>query len=99
MRPIDAEEIEKTLQDAADYAMNEKKDPMQAAAFDVARSLVVAASTVKADPMTHGRWEEAGVIGYERCSYCKNCYVPAGLATGTKWKYCPECGAKMDLEG
>lgn len=100
MRPIDADAIEKTLLDAADYAMNEKKNPMQAAAFDVVRSLVRAAPTVEPDPEKHGRWEDAGnVIGYERCSYCKNCYVPTGWGNRTKWKFCPECGAKMDMEG
>lgn len=100
MRPIDADAIAKTLQDAADFAMTEKKDPMQAAALDVARSLVMAAPTVEPEPEKRGRWEDAGnVIGYERCSCCKNCYVPADWVDGGKWKYCPECGAKMDLEG
>lgn len=99
MRPIDADAIEKTLQDAADFAMTEKKDPRQAAALDIARTLVAAAPTVEPESEKHGRWEKASVIGYERCSCCKNCYVPAGWANGTKWKYCPHCGAKMDMEG
>lgn len=100
MRPIDADAIEKALQDAADYAMTEKKDPIQAAALDVARMLVAAAPTIKIPTEKHGRWEEVkGIPGYKRCSYCKNCYIPAAWADETKWKCCPECGAEMDLEG
>ena len=99
MRPIDADAIEKTLQDAADYAMNEKKAPMQAAALDVARGLIMAAPTIKAEPVAHGRWEDGEAThGYKRCSYCKNCYIAESVPL-RKWNYCPQCGAKMDLEG
>ena len=57
----------------------------------------------------HGRWEEADWIecstndlyirtprGARRCSECKRCFKKELL-----WKdnYCPNCGAKMDLEG
>ena len=42
--------------------------------------------------VVHGSWE-TGRHCYE-CSVCKNGYI--GLP---KTKYCPNCGAKMDLEG
>lgn len=60
-------------------------------------------------PVRHGRWEEADWIecstndlyirtprGAHRCSECKRCFKKELL-----WKdnYCPNCGAKMDLEG
>ena len=61
-------------------------------------------------PVRHARWEEAdwvepdchgfGIIRTPkaalRCSNCKNCFKKELL-----WKdnYCPNCGAKMDLEG
>ena len=65
---------------------------------------VIEISTVR-----HGRWEEADWIecstndlyirtprGARRCSECKRCFKKELL-----WKdnYCPNCGAKMDLEG
>lgn len=51
--------------------------------------------TVDAEPVRHGRWKMR--IGYAvdyACSACK-CRLPFGLDTNTK--YCPSCGAKMDL--
>lgn len=53
--------------------------------------------TADVKPVKHGRWiceETLGIIslnGYE-CSICHN-------YNGRATKYCPNCGAKMDLEG
>ena len=45
------------------------------------------------EPVRHGRWGnyEPYYDGY-RCSYCKNTFR-------TWQRFCPSCGAKMDLEG
>ena len=48
-------------------------------------------------PVRHGRWIEKekytfGIM-YE-CSLCENRI----LDNGHPWNYCPNCGAKMDLE-
>ena len=66
--------------------------------------------TADVAPVRHGRWEEADWVEPDchgfvtiitpkaalRCSNCKNCFKKELL-----WKdnYCPNCGAKMDLEG
>jgi len=44
------------------------------------------------EPVRHGRWGnyEPYYDGY-RCSYCKNTFR-------TCQRFCPNCGAKMDLE-
>ena len=55
-----------------------------------------AAPTIDAEPVRHGRW-----IHYDgnqfRCSNCRQLeYIPRPC-----WRlkdYCPNCGAKMDLE-
>lgn len=39
-------------------------------------------------PVRHGRWKGDG-FGDFRCSLCDN-------AISGKYKYCPNCGAKMD---
>lgn len=55
---------------------------------------VVNAPTIEAEPVRHGRWfkKPAKYNGESRCSYCSEC-----LYTGRKsWKYCPNCGAKME---
>lgn len=56
------------------------------------------APTVDAVPVAHGRWVEKekytfGIM-YD-CSLCENRI----LDNGHNWNYCPNCGAKMDLEG
>ena len=48
---------------------------------------------IDAVEVVHGRWEFNANIGYD-CSYCgKN-----NPAFNCKSNYCPNCGAKMDLE-
>ena len=47
----------------------------------------------------HGRWEpRSDAPGFVRCSNCHDCNVYDDWIDGKKWKYCPNCGAKMDLE-
>lgn len=48
-------------------------------------------------PVVHGRWtaigaDKRGRGATYRCSACNGCYPYA-------CKFCPNCGAKMDLEG
>lgn len=52
------------------------------------------APTIDAKPVKHGYWKGKPIAGYSdvRCSKCGNVFMDN---TG-KWKYCPNCGAKMD---
>ena len=52
--------------------------------------------TIEAEPVRHGRWiERPFLLGTSNfCSLCDSFY---GMPHG-KFKYCPNCGAKMDLE-
>ena len=63
------------------------------------------APIVDAEPVVHARWVEP--VPGDGFPYCGNCKAPAlnkGLFLNPKlmdWyktKYCPNCGAKMDLE-
>lgn len=57
------------------------------------------APAVDAEPVRHGRWEKAPQFTFMlRCSECKDVYVEDDWLVGHKWRYCPGCGAKMDLE-
>lgn len=52
--------------------------------------------TVDAEPVAHGRWiERPFLLGTTHvCSECGDYYgMPHGV-----FKFCPNCGAKMDLE-
>lgn len=42
-----------------------------------------------------GEWEDAKQHGLCRCSVCKDCYIEKDYITQAKWKYCPNCGARM----
>ena len=50
------------------------------------------------DPVKHGRWEDDH--DYIKCSVCgvsvKRDFVFFDIGD---WNYCPNCGARMDLEG
>lgn len=50
-------------------------------------------------PMVHGRWYRPLISGTKRKNpfcYCTNCAYPVKPKRASK--YCPSCGAKMDLE-
>ena len=51
-------------------------------------------------PVRHGRWINAYIRGqhHYRCSGCGE-YTEATWHSNFVYNYCPNCGAKMDLEG
>lgn len=49
------------------------------------------APAVDAEPVRHGRWENAKAPFHKKCSYCKSI-----LHMPRERNYCPDCGAKMD---
>jgi len=72
----------------------------KAAAMEVARRLVNAALTglrsYEAEPVRRGRWEFGSTLGHSWMK-CSNCLHSQSGWAGT-FSYCPNCGAKMDLE-
>ena len=64
---------------------------------DVA-NLLLHAPTISPDEVRGvGEWEDAKQHGLCRCSVCKDCYIEKDYITQAKWKYCPSCGAKMEV--
>ena len=52
------------------------------------------APTIKAEPVRHGRWvAQDNTFTRFMCSECKS------KNHHERTEYCPNCGAKMDLEG
>lgn len=50
-------------------------------------------------PVIHAKWEpRKDFRGFVTCSACHECNVYDDWSVSGKWKYCPDCGAKMDLE-
>ena len=63
-------------------------------AKNLLKKIIRSAPVADAEPVTHGRWvpfhsQAAGDIQY--CSACE-------IGFAARMKYCPNCGAKMDLE-
>lgn len=64
---------------------------------DINRQTIQNLPTIEAEPIKHGRWEMYGAITRGtlavptyRCSECKE------DTNNWFWRYCPNCGAKMD---
>lgn len=72
--------------------------------FDEVAEAIFNALTIEAEPVKHGRWREYNYPGQEcvYCSACKTEYYPDDLiviGVNDYPYYCPNCGARMDLEG
>ena len=67
------------------------KDDMQ----DQIRDMVSRFPAADVTPVRHGRWLPFHSTAAGDIQYCSACEI------GCTWKpnYCPNCGAKMDLEG
>lgn len=71
--------------------------------------LILESAVVDAEPIRHGKWEHGreisrGYIGdacigvqYEDWK-CSNCGIVCEQSDKPKYKYCPSCGCKMDLD-
>lgn len=58
---------------------------------------ILDAPTVDAVPVVHGRWKEADDGDGAVCSVCGEDFCNIYLEV-ERFKYCPNCGALMDLE-
>ncbi len=87
MRLIDAEETEtKLLEEAKKY-----RNGME---LGLVRAVYVIRDDVSVVEGRHGYWIGKPLAGYctVRCSYCRVSFE----GNSGRWKYCPNCGAKMD---
>lgn len=86
---IKREQVLKLLESAQawGWSMNTLYDEIQALPTD------------DAAPVVHAKWIESEIfdIGFWICSNCS--FVSEAIAAPKLYNYCPNCGAKMDLEG
>lgn len=66
-------------------------------ALAVAAGLTKNSPAADVAPVRHGHWRGKPTGRYEvlKCSVCGDCSPTAGIMP----RFCPNCGAKMDLEG
>lgn len=61
------------------------------------KTLLMRITSADVEPVVHGRWgnKKGGFFEFAACSLCGEEAPTAGITPN----YCPNCGAKMDLEG
>lgn len=65
--------------------------------FTEAHQVVLKQPTIEAEPVRHGKWHRTFVDGFNRWHFVYDC-SECGIRTETTTKYCPNCGAKMDVK-
>lgn len=95
MRLIDADALMKYFEGLA-VSLENVECFAAADAIQTAAETLKLAPTIDAEPVRHGRWidmrESHKDVPHIRCSECKS------VIYGLESRYCPNCGAKMDLE-
>lgn len=92
---IEKEALEVALNHRLNFLMAENGEyDHYTSGFDEAVTRVEDFPATDVAPVQHGRWLPQVVLGQKAwdCSECKTLGSP-------HWKWCPNCGAKMDLEG
>lgn len=59
---------------------------------------VEALPTIDAEPVRHGKWDDLCRGKVRLCSCCKHHFDNTCNDIDGNWIFCPNCGAKMDLE-
>ena len=99
MRLIDADRLNSIMQNVEQYfrqaGFSDDSTPLNICKM-IVEAVLNKSPTVDAVPLVHARWNHDGPaflggIDWYRCSSCGN-------RDAAEWmKYCPTCGAKMDL--
>lgn len=96
MRLIDVDEIHNLVRNLKKYMWSSpiSTDRKVMVSTDDIQFGVDKIPSADAEPVRHGHWLGKPIAGYAtvRCSNCKSAF----LENKGIWKYCPNCGAKMD---
>lgn len=88
MRLINADKLSEELKDLDLWCKDLRKP-----GIEQARCIVHEQPTIYAAPVVHARWlEDSGPMK------CSNCGLSSDIYYECDANYCPQCGAKMDLE-
>lgn len=99
-RYIDAEELAEKADRVLQSCKQANTVSLINAASEIFTLLLASAPTEDVEKVEHGRWVTLG--DSEMCSVCtctklKEFDTAYGKAIWSRSKYCPNCGAKMDL--
>ena len=68
---------------------------------DVFRRIIKSAPAADVAPVVHGRWEigkDHGEFGEAKCTACGGILLVKWSDRLSEYRYCPNCGARMDGE-
>lgn len=93
MRLIDADEVLKIVKH---FGLSNPASPGRHSGIaDIIYDRIAGLPIIEAaEPVRHGKWE----VGYFRDRVCSCCLHPDNFIKDFPHDYCPNCGAKMDLE-
>lgn len=86
------EELKRDLKDDCNMYNSHIEKEIRNAKYEFAIDILKDAYTVNVQEVVHGKWEICSDGYYPYCSVCTE--EPRGMEMT---KYCPNCGAKMDL--
>ena len=103
MRLIDADALEKFLKQLRRELPKESRDSFTRDTMILNfQQYVHMQPTIDAEPVVHGEWVTTRTIihdGELHCSLCRQeALAECGRHTYIKSNYCPNCGAKMEVE-
>ena len=114
MRLIDADELKELILAERDkipkkvpcatYELMREKDNQHGNAMRggirVALRCMENTPTIEAEPVRHGKWGEAEIVGYNgyHAVYARPCMLCGSYTREHKPPYCSNCGAKMDAK-
>ena len=93
-RYIDAEVLKSRLEDFSRWCKDGRKEGVDF----VLDCPLPDIPTADVQEVRHGRWISNDLGGYKWAYYCSECGWVDGYPFNDRHKYCPNCGAKMDLE-
>lgn len=101
MRLIDADELVKSLR-RVHQNLDDSGEFRPAGAVIFCRGIVNKMPTIDAEPVRHGRWTKSeddwNCMTTITCSECHEewCFETEEDVSLLNYRYCPNCGAKMD---
>lgn len=105
MRLIDADDLMKKIEYAWVFTDDSEIRKFKIASYrflDLFEKIVYGSPTIDAEPIKHGKWIERDDQMFENvfdCSCCNESFVIEDALQIDGYKYCVNCGAKMDLGG
>ena len=92
-RYIDADEFQKAIEEKAKRLKN--LDTINGLCGAI--SILYEQPTADVQPVNHGEWKKVTLALY-KCSECGNEICSSEYGLSKQYKYCSQCGAKMDKE-